>query len=642
MGVFIVDTSNSPYARLRPVSISNVKVNDNFWLPRLNTLARVTLPRMYNLLEETGRVDNFRRVSGDFKGGFRGLLFNDSDVYKWIEATAWLLTYMHSDELAKMLNDVVDAVSKAQLPDGYINTYFYDRLSNRYRYLRQSHELYCAGHLIQAAIACRRGGACQRLYDTAVKLANHIVDNFNDHGIVAVDGHPEVEMALIELYRESGDVRYLNEAVFQVNTRGRGTLRGFGMPNAWDFDDEYFIDHKPIKELNEVPIAHAVRFLYLMSGTTDVFMETGDKGLWDALNRLWVDLTETRMYITGGVGSRHEGESIGERYELPNDRAYSETCAAVANIMWNYRMLLATGEAKYADVMELALYNAALAGVSLDGREFFYVNPLASRGYHRRMPWFEVACCPPNIARLLASLPGYIYSLSSDGLWVHLYVSSSVRARLGNNVVELIVKTSYPWDGEVNMVVNPSHSDEFTLYLRIPGWSRGAKLMINGGDYEHELTPSTYVGVRRSWSYGDEVTLRIPMNVDLMSSHQHVLANTSRVAIRRGPLIYCIEQTDNPGVDVYNIALKTTCRLEARFNSELLGGVVIIEGDAYELGTQGRLYESINDVKLAIRPIKFKAIPYYAWANREPGPMTVWVPLMDYYDKVVKNQLSLR
>ncbi|ABW01801.1 glycoside hydrolase family 127 protein [Caldivirga maquilingensis] len=632
MGVFIVDTSRSPYAKLRPVSMSDVKLTDGFWSPRLDKLVNVTLPTMYNLLEETGRIDNFRVVSGRVKGGFRGILFNDSDVYKWIEATAWALVNRRNDQLIKVLNDVVDIVAEAQLPDGYINTYFYHRLGERYRYLRQSHELYCAGHLIQAAVACRRSGVCVRLYNVALRLGNHIVDVINPSGLLAVDGHPEVEMAMVELYRESGDKRFLEEAVFQIESRGRGVLRNFRMPGSWDAGDEYFIDHKPLKDLREVPTGvHAVRFLYLMSGATDVVMETGDKALWEALSNLWVDLTGTRMYVTGGVGSRHEGEAIGEPYELPNDRAYSETCAAVANVMWNYRMLLATGDAKYADIMELALYNAALAGISLDGKSYFYVNPLANRGWHRRQPWFDVACCPPNIARLIASLPGYIYSTSSDGVWIHLYIASEAKVNLNGGIVELKVNTDYPWDGEVKVTVNPSKEDEFTIYLRIPGWSRGGKLLINGVEQGVELKPSTYLGVKRTWRSGDEVILRIPMSIELIASHPHVLANTARVAIKRGPLVYCLEQVDNPGVDVWDIVLKRTCRLEAKYVENLLNGVVVIEGEAYELRSQGELYKSLNDIRLSLRSIKFRAIPYYAWANRDPGPMTVWVPLIDYY-----------
>ena len=617
--------------------MSDVKLTDGFWSPRLDTLVNVTLPTMYTLLEETGRIDNFRVVSGRVKGSFKGMLFNDSDVYKWIEAAAWALVNRRNDQLIKVLNDVVNTVAEAQLPDGYINTYFYHRLGERYRYLRQSHELYCAGHLIQAAIACRRSGLCLRLYDVALRLANHIVNVFNPNNLIAVDGHPEIEMAMVELYRESRDVRFLEEAVFQIENRGRGILKNFRMPGSWDAGDEYFIDHKPLKDLREVPAGvHAVRFLYLMSGATDVYMETGDKALWEALSSLWVDLTSTRMYITGGVGSRYEGESIGEPYELPNDRAYSETCAAVANVMWNYRMLLATGDAKYADTMELALYNAALAGISLDGKSFFYVNPLASRGGHRRQPWFDVACCPPNIARLIASLPGYIYSTSSDGVWIHLYVASEAKVNLNGNIVELNVNTNYPWDGEVKITVNPSKEDEFTVYLRIPGWSHGSKLFINGKEQDLELTPSTYIGVKRAWRSGDELALRIPMPIELITSHMHVLANTSRVAIKRGPLVYCLEQVDNPGVDVWNIALKSSCNLEARYVKDLLNGIVVIEGDAYEVkvGGQGELYRPINGVKVNLRPIKFRAIPYYAWANRDPGPMTVWIPLIDYYSKV--------
>jgi len=619
LNTVITDTSISPYAKLHPVPIEEVRIEDGFWLWRLKILREVTLPSQYTLLEDTGRIDNFRRSSGKISAPFSGLRFNDSDVYKWIEAVAFSLAYSFDEDLYKLSRSVIEEVVAAQDEDGYLNTYFTFKLKGmRWRNLRDSHELYCAGHLMQAGIAYYRSTGERILLDSAVRFADHIYDTFITKGFRCVDGHPEVEMALVELYRTVRSRRYLDLACFFIDNRGLGLIGG----------STYHIDHKPFRELSEI-VGHAVRALYLNCGATDIYMETGDREIWEALQRLWRSMVYHKMYITGGVGSRYEGEAFGDDYELPNYRAYSETCAAVANVMWNWRMLNASRDACYTDIMELALYNAALSGISLDGKSYFYVNPLADRGYSRRQDWFTCACCPPNIARLIASIPGYIYSKSIEGLWIHLYVQSTISTSLDGNKVTLRQITNYPWDGEVKLSIEPKLEDEFSVYLRIPGWCRGFTVEVNGRRIDTMIKPPSYIEIRRVWSYGDSIKLSMSMPVELMTAHPRVIENTGRVAIMRGPLVYCVEQCDNEGFDVWDLAVHRNARFRLEWDGNIIGGVMKIIGDGYAVEDEwGALYMPIDKLRYRIRSIEFRAIPYYAWANRNPGPMNVWIRLL--------------
>ena len=618
MTTVLVDTARSPYAVLKPVPIESVKLEDAFWAPRLKRLREVTLPTQYKLLEDTGRLDNFRRAAGVVKGPFRGFYYNDSDVYKWVEAVSLALASERDSQLEKLLEEVVNVIIAAQDADGYLNTYFtFERRGERWSNLRDMHELYCAGHLFQAAIARHRVTGKRDLLDAAVRFADHILEVFGPGRRAGVPGHPEVEMALVELYRETGRREYLSLASRFIDLRGRGLIGG----------SPYHLDHVPFREMRELT-GHAVRALYLCCGAADIYMETGDAKLREALDRLWHDLVERKMYVTGGVGSRYAGEAVGEAYELPNERAYAETCAAVANVMWNWRMLLMTGEARFADILELSLYNAALAGISLKGDRYFYTNPLADRGRHRRSEWFDCACCPPNIARLIASIPGMVYSTSPRGVWVHLYAANRARIELNVGAVELIQHTEYPWSGLVEMKVRPDRIDEFSLFLRIPEWCRDARVTINDAE-ELRPRPGAYLELRREWEWDDRVRLEMSMEPVLLESHPHVTCNTGRVAIRRGPLIYCLEQVDNPGCDVWDLAI-IPGELRAEYEPELLGGIVVVRGRALALDVsdwRGRLYAPLSEVKVRTREVTFTAIPYYAWANREPGPMIVWVRL---------------
>jgi len=618
----VVDSSQSPYSRLKPVPIESVKLKDDFWAPRVKTLVKVTLPTQYELLEETGRLDNFRRAAGKVRTDFKGFFFNDSDVYKWVEAASYVLAFNRDSRIEKMVNSVIEEISDAQDDDGYLNTYFvFERKAERWTNLRDMHELYCAGHLIQAAIAHHRATGERMFLDVAVKFARHITGVFGPGKMLGVPGHPEIEMALVELYRVTHLEAFLNLARFFIDNRGCGLVGG----------SVELIDHRPFRELEEI-VGHAVRSIYLNCGAADVYMETGDETLLRALKRLWVNMTRCKMYVTGGLGSRYVGEAFGENYELPNRRAYAETCAAVANVMWNWRMLLATGDAEYADVMELSLYNGALAGIGLDGKSYFYINPLADRGRHRRQRWFECACCPPNIARLIASVPGYFYSTSREGVWVHLYASNDALIELNGRHVRLVQETNYPWSGHVEVTVYPEGLSEFSIFLRIPGWSRDAVVALNGKPVNGKPEPAHYLELRRRWEEGDVISVDMEMGVDVLKSHPHVLENRCRVALKRGPLVYCVEQTDNPGHDVWDLMLSPDSSFKVEYKPDLLGGVVLIHcgGSAADTSVwTGRLYLRVEDCVMNLKPTRFTAIPYYAWANREPGPMTVWIPMLD-------------
>lgn len=614
----VIDTSSSKKAKLQSIAINAIDLKDNLWAPRIRMLREVTLPSQYEILEETGRIDNFRRASGKIKGEFKGRYYNDSDVYKWVEGTALALGYEHNSKLESLMEKVIVEITAAQESDGYLNTYFtFEKKKDRWSNLRDIHELYCAGHLIQAAIAHYRVTQRRTLLNTAIRLADHICNVFGPGKRVGVPGHPEIEMALVELYRVTNDRKYLELAKFFIDQRGKGLIGG----------EPYHVDHRPFRDLEEIT-GHAVRALYLNCGATDLYMETGEEALLSALERMWRSMVEKKMYVTGGVGARYEGEAFGDAYELPNLRAYAETCAAIANVMWNWRMLLTTGEERFTEVMELALYNGALAGISLDGKEYFYVNPLSSRGNHRRQTWFECACCPTNIVRLIGAIPNYIYTTSSEGIWLHLYVNNLAKIELGGEEIEITEHTDYPWDGEVEVSLHLKTKREFSLFLRIPGWCEGAKAFVNGRAIGSDIEPGTYFRVRRIWKKGDKVRLSMPMPIQMLISHPWVESNVGKVALKRGPIIYCLEQVDNPKHDVWNIGIAIESKLFANWRPDLLGGVVTIEGEGYVLDVstwQGKLYVPFQRALPERKPVWFVAIPYYVWANRDAGPMTVWI-----------------
>ena len=639
----VIDLSNSPHAVVRPVPPGRVDVADGFWAERMQVMRTHGLDRQFEQCEVTGRLRNFERAAGRLGGEFEGRYYNDSDVYKWLEAASYALAREHSVELETRVDGVIEAIAAAQRPDGYINTYFSgSQASWRYRNLNDEHELYCMGHLIQAGVAHRRSTGSERLFEVVVRAADHICATFGPEGRPEPDGHPEIELALVELARETGNPAYLRQAVFFLDQRGADPPNLSGL--------RVHQDHAPVRKQRDAD-GHSVRLTYLAAAMADAAIDTGETDLLAASIRLWESAYERRAYVTGGLGSRYQGEAFGADYELPNDRAYAETCAAVGGIFWNARLLAATGEVRYADWLETALYNGALVGVSPDGGAYFYANPLAAdpqptpddqgglhssgaqqtMGGHQRQPWYDTACCPPNIARLLLSLPGYAYGVSKDALWVHQYLPGRVETPLpdGGSIV-LRVATRYPWDGDVDLVVEDAPDGPVELRVRIPSWAEGASLEVDGAG--EAVESGAYAVIRRVWPAGTSVRLRLPMDVRLVASHPRVQANTGRAAIARGPLIYCIEAADHPEANVDALVLGPDSDLRARDEPDLLGGLTTIRGSvgvAVQNETD-ELYTRFDGGRPALTgSTALTAIPYFAWANRAPGAMRVWIPYVD-------------
>jgi uncharacterized protein len=619
----VVDTRRSPHVRLRPIPPAQLRLNDPFWAPKRATNGRYTLRLQLHHLEVSHTLNNFRRLSENLDAPFAGMYFADSDVYKWLEAVGWHLADHPDDtELRAQAEGVIDLLERAQRPDGYLNTYFArERADERWSNF-DLHEMYCAGHLFQGAVAYHRTTGDTRILRIATRFADHICATFGPDPTqrVAVDGHEEVELGLIELYRTTGERRYLDRAAFFVGARGRGLL---GKPYG-HHPPAYSQDHAPFEAIDAV-VGHAVRALYYTAGVADLCAEIDAPDYRAALERQWRSLTERRMYVSGGVGSRHEGESFGADYELPHARAYTETCAAIASVMWNSRMLAFDGEARFADLLEWTLFNAVLPGLSLDGERYFYQNPLADDGQHRRQEWFGVACCPPNLARTLAALPAYLYGVADDELWVHLYAGSQLRTTLPSGVeVALTQRTGYPWEGVVHFDLE--RDGDFTLMLRIPGWCRGARLELGDDVLASDLPPGTYLRVARQWREGDTLALHLPLPVRYLEAHRHVGEASGRAAIARGPILYCAEAVDHPGVDPRDLLLPGDPTTFALIDSDL-PGIPALQAHAAALSPDSApLYRELGAAQpVAVAPTPLTAIPYFAWANRAPGGMQVWL-----------------
>ncbi len=624
--------------KLTPVLATDVTIDDAFWSPRIETNRKVSIPHSYRMLERSGYVGALKQT---WKPGDEPVphIFWDSDVAKWLEAACYSLAARPDRRLRKWVDHVVDGFAAAQQPDGYLNTHYTPvEPTNRWSNLRDCHELYCAGHLMEAAVAHYHATGSRKMLDVMCRYADLIGRVFGrGRGQKrGYPGHEEIELALVKLYRATGEKRYLKLSKYFVDERGRtphyydkeSRARGEN-PGSFVFGKyDYCQAHLPVREQDEVA-GHAVRAMYLYAGMADVAAETGDAELLAACRRLWKDVVEGKMYVTGGVGARHRGESFGEKYELPNEEAYAETCAAIGLVFWAHRMLQLDGSGEYADVMERALYNGFLAGVGLDGKHFFYVNPLAHAGKHgaakttnRRQPWFGCACCPSNVVRLLASLGGYVYSTTARDLFVHLYVGGQGRAVVDGRPVTLTQTTRYPYSGDVRITLDAESAVRFSLRLRIPGWCDKASVRVNGQPVALNVRRG-YARVTRTWQPADRVDLTLDMPVTTLASHPAITPNAGRVAIQRGPLVYCIEEADNRG-DVRLLRLAAKPRFKVAVRPPLPGGLEIIRAAALAPPKKrGRgLYAPATAAAI---PRKLTAIPYYAWANRRPGSMAVWI-----------------
>lgn len=624
--------AGTPARRYTPVPFTDVVLDDPFWAPRMRVNRERTIAHQYAQCKETGRIDAFRL---QWKPGDEPVphIFWDSDVAKWIEAASYALATHPSTDLEALLDEVAALVASAGQPDGYLNThYIVVEPEKRWTNLRDCHELYCAGHLIEAAVAHFQATGRRTLLDALCRYADHIGTVFGTgpgqkRGYC---GHEEIELALVKLYRVTGERRYLELASYFVDERGRqphyfdleARARGED-PGAYHFKKyDYCQAHLPVREQSEV-VGHAVRAMYLYSAMADLAGELGDASLLAACERLWENLTTRRLYLTGGIGPARQNEGFTTDYDLPNETAYAETCAAIGLVFWSHRMLQLECDARYADVMERALYNGVVSGVSLDGERFFYENPLASRGTHHRQPWFGCACCPPNVARLIASLGEYAYAQSETDVAVHLYARGRARLRLAGQTVTLTQETGYPWDGRVSIGLRMEQPARFGVRLRIPGWCREPRLRVCGEAAPLQLDKG-YVRIEREWRGGDRIDLELPMPVERVYAHPAVREDAGLVALQRGPIVYCLEEADN-GASLHRVAIPRDSQFEAQFREDLLGGVVVLTGEAEILsddGWAGTLYRTRPP---ATERRQITAVPYCVWDNREPGEMRVWL-----------------
>lgn len=603
--------------RLKPVPFTRVTIEDDFWRPRLETNRTETLPHNLALCEETGRISNFAKAGKLMDGKFEGKYYNDSDVYKVLEGAAYTLAQHRDPDLEATIDAIIDKIASAQQDDGYINSYYtLVEPDKRWTNLRDMHELYCAGHMFEAAVAYARATGKTKLLDVSRRMADHIDRTFGPDKRWGEPGHEEIELALIKLYHETGEERYRDLAKYFVDARGTQQYEGDEYP-------AYRQAHIPVREQSDV-VGHAVRAMYLYAGVADVAAETGDVSLIDTMERIWQSVALRKMYITGAIGSRHGGEAFGDDYELPNASGYGETCASIGMILWNHRLFLLHGQRRFADHVERVLYNGMLVGVSLDGDKFFYVNPLESDGGHHRQPWYSTACCPSNVVRFLPSLAGYMYATSEDAIWANLYIAGAATVDWNGADFKLRQETRYPWAGDVKITVEPAKPTDVAIKLRVPQWCTSASVRVNG---ERILSPDVkdgYFVLRRTWKPGDVIDLDLPMPVVRMRAHPKVINNLGRVALQRGPIVYCLEAVDNDG-KAKDLALPRDAELHAEWREDLLNGVVQIKAEGYRPGKRDNA-DALYAPPVPPRSATLTAVPYYAWDNRDAGEMAVWIP----------------
>ncbi len=618
---------------ITPVPFTSVKVTDQFWGQRLQASREVTIPLAFSKCEETGRYDNFYKAahpSPEYK--VEGYSFDDTDVYKTIEGASYLLQTYPDKKMEKYIDSVLTVVAAAQEPDGYLYTSRTMNPAHPHEWAGEkrwekvedlSHEFYNLGHLVEGAIAHYQATGKKNFLNIAIKYADCIDREIGPNAgqLVRVPGHQIAEMALCKLYLVTGERKYLNLAKFFLDKRGYTSRT-----------DKYSQAHKPVLEQDEA-VGHAVRAAYMYSGMADVAALTGDEGYIHAIDNIWDNVVTKKLYITGGIGATNHGEAFGENYELPNMSAYCETCAAIGNVYWNYRLFLLHGESKYYDVLERTLYNGLISGVSLDGGGFFYPNPLESIGQHQRQPWFGCACCPSNICRFMPSLPGYVYAVDGSNLYVNLFMSNTSEMTVGGKKVSLKQTTGYPWNGDIRVEVTPKAKQEFTLKLRIPGWVQGTvvpsnlytytdrkqlgyAIKVNGQPVESTLDKG-YFTINRAWKKGDVVEVHFDMEPRTVKANSKVEADRGKVAVERGPVVYCAEWPDND-FNVLSVFMNRKPEFSVERKQELLYGITQLKTSAQTIG-----YD--DNGKLSTKDVSLTLIPYYAWAHRGSGEMSVWL-----------------
>ncbi len=628
---------------IHPVDFTRVVIDDAFWKPRLETNRLVTIPYAFTKNEETGRVDNFRKAARLMQGPHLGKRYNDSDVFKAMEGAAYTLRLKPDPLLHDKLRELIRIIGAAQEPDGYLYTARTIDPAHpapgagpeRWSLLRVSHELYNVGHMYEAAVAYFQATGEKDFLDIATKNAALLLAVFGPDKMHAFPGHQEIEIGLAKLFRVSGNRRYLDLAKFFLDQRGRGLPLHIFPPDSPFImynQREYMQDHLPVLEQTEA-VGHAVRASYMYAGMADVAALGGYPEYVKAIDTLWENVVGKKLYLTGGIGARGDGEAFGPAYALPNAWAYAETCAAVGNALWNQRLFLLHGDSRYIDILERIIYNGLISGVSLSGDRFFYQNPLESAGHFSRSPWFEVACCPGNVARFLPSVPGYVYATRADAVYVNLFVNGSATVDTAGGPVSIRQETRYPWSGKVDLLIHPKNKGRWTLCIRIPGWAQGRPvpsdlyryldpvaepvlLKVNGRKTRLDMDRG-YARIRRAWVAGDRVEMNLPMPLRRVVANDSVKDDNGKVALERGPLVYCAEGIDNGG-RVLNLILPDSEPLNSEFRPDLLGGVIVLSGKAHvlEQGPDGPVKKEIA----------FSAIPYHVWANRGAGEMAVWFP----------------
>ena len=603
---------------IQPVPFTSVKLDDAFWAPRIRLNHDVTIPIALKQCYDTGRVDNFMKAAHVMQGRFDTQFpFDDTDIYKIIEGASYTLQTVADPKLDAELDKLIGLIKAAQEPDGYLYTArtidpaHPHKWSGSERWVKESdlsHELYNSGHLFESASAHFLATGKRSLLDIAIRNADLLCTVFGPGKRSDAPGHQIVEMGLVKMYRVTGKREYLDLAKFFLDVRGKG--------------NSYSQNHKPVTQQTEA-VGHSVRATYMYSGMADVAALTGDAGYIKAIDAIWDDVVTKKLYLTGGIGAIGKHEGFGAAYELPNDSAYNETCAAIGNVYWNHRLFLMHGDARYYDVLERTLYNGLISGVSLSGDHFYYPNPLESAGAYERKAWFGCACCPSNICRFIPSVPGYIYATQPGRLFVNLYAQGSAQLSFGSQEVALKQETKYPWDGDIQLSIDPKQPGSFVLALRIPGWASGQvvpgslysfaakdlseiQLSVNG-EKQPLVLKDGYAVIERSWQKGDKVRLNLPMPVRAVNADARVAADQGRIALQRGPIVYCIETQDSPGRCVRALKLSSASLPIASFQPELLKGVVVLRGQSADNPAQA-----------------YTAIPYYAWANRGAGEMEVW------------------